>query len=175
MMCQLCGKRPANVCINIDINGVRSQKFICEKCAEERKLRDNPTGAVILALVNDIRLANEGSQADDNLADNIDRTCFVCGTTYSDYAKTSKLGCPECYESFKDLLEPVLEKITKPSPESELRKVREKQNKEIRSDILKLQMQLKKCVENEDYENAAVLRDKIAQLKAQTEEVSADG
>lgn len=169
MLCQLCGKRTANVCINIDINGTKTRRFICEQCAEKRKLRENPTGAAILALMNDIRAANAENGSDSN--ENEDKCCSSCGIHYKDFARTSELGCPDCYESFSDELIPILQSITKP-PQSTAEPVAHNNATVSRQDdIMKLKHILEQCVEREDYENAAKLRDKIAQLEAEEREV----
>ena len=176
MMCQLCGKRPANVCINIDINGNKSQRFICDKCADERKIKENPSGAAILALVNDIRAANlSRQQSEGEKSEQIERTCKSCGMTYKEFAKTYMLGCEDCYESFEDIIKPLVESITKPSAVSAQSEKPQNDDVPDRNQILKLKLLLKQCIEREDYENAAKFRDKIAELEAVRHEVKTDG
>lgn len=169
MLCQLCGKRTANVCINIDINGTKTRRFICEQCAEKRKLRENPSGAAILALMNDIRAANAENNSDIDEHEN--KCCSSCGMHYKDFAETSKLGCPDCYESFSDSLTPILQVITKPPQSTNEPAAHDNSATSRQEDIIKLKRILEQCVEREDYENAAKLRDKIAQLEAEGPEV----
>lgn len=172
MLCQLCGKRTANVCINIDINGTKTRRFICEQCAEKRKLRENPSGAAILALINDIRAANTENGSDIN--ENEDKCCSSCGMHYKDFAETSKLGCSDCYESFSDRLAPILQSITKPPQSTNESAAHDNSPTSKQDDIMKLKHILEQCVEREDYENAAKLRDKISQLEAEETEVPQD-
>ena len=165
MMCQLCGKRPANICINIEINGATDRRFICDKCADKRGLKENPSGSAILALINDINAVNaDKDSAGHNLSD---RRCNSCGMTYKDFAKNSSLGCMDCYESFADLLKPIFDSITMPSQEESGHTYKAARHDEIQ----KLKNLLKQCVEREDYENAAKFRDKIAELEAEEHEV----
>ena len=162
MICQLCGKRNATVCINIDLNGVKSMQYICEVCAEERKLRENPSGEAILRLVNDIKKENAKriAQVQESLPD---ITCPQCSTTYKDFIKTGLLGCDKCYLCFSEQLEPLLSQITKhpkPTPEPEAAApANDDTNK-----LLKLKLKLKQCIDAEDYEQAAIIRDEINEL-----------
>ena len=162
MICQLCGKRNATVCINIDPNGVKTQQYICEVCAEERKLKENPSGEAILRLVNDIKKENAKriAEVQESLPD---ITCPECSTTYKDFIKTGLLGCQNCYSSFSEHLDPLLSQITKhPKPLSEP----ETEQSDERNHILKLKLKLKQCIDAEDYEQAAIIRDEINKLTA---------
>ena len=155
MMCQLCGKRIATVCINIDINGTRKQQYICEECAQLHKLREKPSSETILKLMGEIKQASDERLAKIE-ASMPDITCSGCGTTYKDFVKTGMRGCGECYEAFGSQLDKILH-LTTPS--------KEEQPQNIQSQVLKLQLKQKKAIEAEDYEEAARLRDQIARLK----------
>lgn len=168
MMCQLCGKRTANVCINIDMNGTKSRRFICDQCADKRKLRENPSGAAILALINDIRAADPQAEQNNN------RCCPSCGISYKDIVKSSKLGCADCYESFSDVLEPILNTVTMPPQDTQIIRIDHSTAPSRQEDIISLKKLLEQCVEREEYENAAKLRDRIAQLEAEEREVNED-
>ncbi len=169
MICQLCGKRPATICVNIDINGTRNVRFICEACAEERKIKNNPSSDDIIALVNDIKAAEtllESKKAKEEAE--LAKQCPVCKIYYRDFIKERRLGCAECYNSFKKELEQLIKKRTKPdSSEAEESRVASD-----RLTVLKLKRLLQQCVEREDYENAAKYRDKIAELENAPKEVA---
>ncbi len=156
MMCQLCGQRPAAVCLNIDLNGQRIQQYICDECAEERKLKENPSPAAVLALVNEIKKRQEEEKVAEP-----DKFCSSCGTAFSQFKKSGFLGCPECYKCFAEELIPFLDKITKPlaAPEEE------KSAPLCDTRLLKLQLLQKRAIESENYEEAAKLRDEIAALR----------
>ncbi len=172
MVCQLCGKRPATVCINIDINGERNVRFICEECAEKRKLKANPSSEEILALVNDIKAReaeNDAQKAREETDQNIE--CPECGMRYGDFVKNHKLGCGGCYIAFRDKLMPLLQKRTKPTLEAVPEEPIEEHHSN-RIEILRLKKLLQQSIETEDYENAAKYRDKIAELENSPKEVA---
>jgi protein-arginine kinase activator protein McsA len=87
-----------------------------------------------------------------------------CGFTQADFKKSGRLGCPECYRTFAEGLAGLLKTMHKgtrhtgKAPEA-LRATREN------ADRLKtLQIKLTKAIKDENYEQAAQLRDEIKQL-----------
>ena len=160
MLCQLCGKKVATVCIMLDINGEKHRQYICEDCANERKLKENPSPEVLLSFMNEIKKMEQSGLLATH---NIDVVCADCGMSYKEFLKTKRLGCAQCYNAFETQLKKIFEKISKPEIENTV----EKHTSIYTGEILKLHMKLKKCVENEDYEQAAIIRDRINELKSQ--------
>lgn len=91
--------------------------------------------------------------------------CPVCGRTYSDFKKTGKLGCSECYKTFAAPLSAVLRQIhqnpvhTGKIPGS----MRVKLSKKRRLEELKTKLQ--EAVRSEDYETAARLHKEIREIE----------
>ncbi len=160
MLCQLCKKREASVCINVDMNGVKTQQFICEICAEKHGLRDNPSGDAILKLLGEIKKAESEKDAqDEKRFTNV--VCPNCGMQNKDYRNHGQLGCQKCYEVFKGSLSRIFQKTTYHEAVEDT--AVEEQKKPSR--LMLLQLQLKRCIENEDYEEAAKIRDAINELR----------
>lgn len=86
--------------------------------------------------------------------------CSFCGHTIQDIGMTGKLGCPNCYNFYKQELMPLIEKC-----QSSIKHVGKvpKQNKF--NEIAGLEAELKKAVAEEDYAKAAQLRDAIKKLR----------
>lgn len=91
--------------------------------------------------------------------------CPLCGRTYSDFRKTGKLGCGECYNTFRSPLSVTLKQIHQnpihkgkipKSFDATVRKKRELEN---------LKKQLSEAVKTEDYELAAKLHKEIKELE----------
>lgn len=163
MLCQLCKKREASVCINVDMNGVKTQQFICELCAEKYQLRENPSGETILNLLGEIKKAEMERDAQSNKK-YPDIVCLNCGMNYKDFKKFGQVGCQKCYDVFAKPLSSVLKKTTQQSNDISTNKEPQKPNK-----LMLLQLQLKRCIEKEDYEEAAKIRDSINELRAETQ------
>lgn len=162
MLCQLCKKREATVCINVDMNGVKTQQFICEICAEEHKLRENPSGDTILKLLGEIKKADAEREAQIS-KQCPDIFCNQCGMEYKDFKKYGQVGCEKCYEVFEKPLSSVIKAVTLPTGTKNEDQPAKQPNK-----MLMLQLQLKRCIEEENYEEAAKIRDSINELRAQS-------
>jgi protein-arginine kinase activator protein McsA len=85
------------------------------------------------------------------------KTCPTCGTTIQDIANTSRIGCPDCYTTFKEELKPFIMNFHKAY------KHIGKSPKRI--DNKDLKKALEEAIKKEDYELAAKLRDDIKKLE----------
>ncbi|HRT82669.1 MAG TPA: UvrB/UvrC motif-containing protein, partial [Oscillospiraceae bacterium] len=91
--------------------------------------------------------------------------CPKCGSSFEDIAKSGKIGCAECYNTFYEKLLPTRQRIHGRIRHSG--KVSEaacEENKK-QSELEKLRCRLNAAVEEQNYEEAAVLRDKIRELE----------
>jgi protein arginine kinase activator len=90
--------------------------------------------------------------------------CSGCGATLGQVRQAGRLGCPKCYESFEQYLQPVLER----SHEGNLVHVG-KRPKNIPTfqhhNIEDLKIKLGDAIKDERFEDAAVLRDAIKRLE----------
>ncbi len=91
--------------------------------------------------------------------------CPRCGMSYQDFSQTGKIGCAACYATFRQQLEPILRRIHGSSVHRGKIPHRSGGTLELKQNISLLQQQLKACVEQEEYEKAAELRDKIRAMK----------
>ena len=131
---------------------------LCEECAKTKGVND-PTGFSLA----DLLLGLGASQEIEQAGGGTEIKCARCGFTQADFKKAGRLGCPECYKTFAEPLEGLLKTMHKGTrhvgkvPES-LRQTRDL------SDRLKLlQKRLAKAIQDEDFEEAAILRDEIKQ------------
>ena len=86
------------------------------------------------------------------------------------------MGCAKCYEVFKDELRSSIESIhgksiyigsenEKPQAENNVVNDNDKINEKPQNELEKLKDELKQAIANEEFEKAAVLRDKIKALE----------
>ena len=108
--------------------------------------------------------------------------CGNCGTTFEEIKRGHRLGCPECYTVFEDLL--LIEMQT--ANRYPLHTISKKKNVQVHigrargeklavnpsSRLMALNEALKDMLSREDYEQAALLRD---QIKAITEHTPDNG
>ena len=159
MLCSICKEKPATVHLT-QIVGDKMQKLdLCEECAKAKGVND-PSGFALA----DLMLGLGASQEIEQSGGGVETKCPRCGFSQADFKKSGRLGCPECYKTFAEGLEGLLKTIHKGTrhegkvPEA-LRATREQ------SDRLKLlQKKLAKAIEQENFEEAAQLRDEIKQM-----------
>ena len=91
--------------------------------------------------------------------------CPVCGKTYTDFRRTGKLGCPECYRVFKEPLSAVLRQIHSDYKHTGKIPGNMRAKLSLQRQIELLKNSLKDAVKNEDYETAAKLHKEIQELE----------
>lgn len=98
--------------------------------------------------------------------------CEGCGTTWEKIARDERVGCAQCYETFRTSLSQLLEHIQR-TPQHEGKTPRAARKRTLRVENLQkrhahqlqlLQGRLNEAVRAERYEEAAILRDKIKAL-----------
>ena len=175
MLCQKCHKKTASVFISSIINGQETRIYLCDDCVKDYPLFNfnfqNPFS--IKDVMDKLKIDEETSidQEKDNLLqiDNDskeeDITCPNCYSTYNEYRQTGKLGCSRCYEVFEEQLKPILKNIY--GYEEYIGKIPKKDNSHIyiSKEIRILKEDLNRAVEQEEYEKAAGIRDKIKELE----------
>jgi protein arginine kinase activator len=161
MLCTICKEKPATVHLT-QIVGDKMQKLdLCEDCAKTKGIND-PTSFGLADL--DLVLGLGASQQLEQAAGGVELKCPRCGFTQADFKKSGRLGCPECYATFADGLAGLLKTMHKgtrhigKAPEA-LRATRENADR-----MKSLQAKLTKAIKDENYEQAALLRDEIKQL-----------
>jgi protein arginine kinase activator len=165
--CQICDN-PATVHLTESVNKKKRELHLCEQCARERNLIPDPPGPQQLDLKALLNLlmhpfpqgaapAAEGTAAETGADTAPPRanagTCEVCGITLAEFKAEGRLGCPHDYESFRDTLEPLLERIHRSGAHTG------KAPRAVR--VREWKKQLRDAVAAEDYEEAARLRDLI--------------
>lgn len=95
-----------------------------------------------------------------------EKKCPVCGRTYSQFARDGKLGCGECYKTFRAPVSEVLRQIH--STTRHTGKVPSKSGSKIKKQrkYEQLKSQLQEAVKNENYELAAKLHKEIRAMES---------
>jgi len=158
MKCHHCDSQ-ATVHLTQIINGQMHKMDLCEACAQEKGVT-NPDNLSIGNLLDE-----NPSKVDASTAS---MTCESCGTTHQDFKKGGRLGCEACYHVFRPVLEPLLDGMhagVKHFGKVPSRSVKKKSDDDSEELLTK---ELKKAVEEENYEKAAKLRDRLKKLQAKS-------
>ncbi len=94
-----------------------------------------------------------------------EKKCPVCGSTYSDFRRTGKLGCGECYNTFRQAVAQTLRQV-QPSIQH-TGKIPPKSGEELKlkKKYEQLKQELSAAVKNEDYETAAKLHKQVREIE----------
>lgn len=160
MMCENCGKNPATTHLKTVVNGVVHENHLCSYCAAN----GGYTNIGGLSLTN--MLASMFGESVSN-GKPISKRCDCCGASFSDIAQSGRVGCSECYTTFKNELLPSLNRLH--GKAIHIGNVPSKEEKEQTSyeKIKLLKEKLAEAIKAEEFENAAKLRDEIRSLEGE--------
>lgn len=173
MLCDECGSNAACVHLIKVVNGVKTEKHLCETCASSAGEACFSTG--IHFSVNDLVKAMFSQEIDTSVASEL--ICPNCGMDFADFSRSGKIGCSVCYEVFHEQLEPILRRVHGTSSHTGKVPVKAGNAVRLRLKVKGLRQELDRSVQCEDYENAAQIRDTIRLLEKelQSEGAGTDG
>lgn len=170
MLCDECGKNKATVHLTEIVNDLVTKLNLCESCAKQKGAEAEQHFGIadLLSALSDVEQppapASPGAPAAAK------HKCSKCGLTYEDFKRVGRLGCADCYKAFRTSLVPLLKRIhgsnqhigKSPTAQS----VDEvKTNSKRAQELEQAKQELLKAVRNEEFEEAASLRDKIKFLE----------
>jgi protein arginine kinase activator len=158
MLCCICKEKEAKVHLT-QIVGDKMQKVdLCDECAKQKGVND-PTGFSLADLLLGLGASQEMEQSASDLK------CPHCGFTQADFKKAGRLGCSECYTTFKDGLGGLLKSMHKGT--RHVGKVPQalQQSRDMAERLKNLQKKLDKAVADEDFEQAALVRDEMKMMR----------
>ncbi|HXX94044.1 MAG TPA: UvrB/UvrC motif-containing protein [Planctomycetota bacterium] len=161
MTCEKCKKNHATYHLTAKENGQMREAHLCEECAKQAgvTVKFNFSIPEVLGSLLDVKPpTTSGSKANQ-------LRCPECGITYAEFKTKARLGCANDYEVFRTELVRLLEKIhgatshagkTPQTADSQVRKENE---------LIRLKRDLESVVKSEDFEKAAMIRDRIRSLE----------
>lgn len=187
MLCEKCKIREANIQYTEVVNGTKKEHHFCAQCAKEMDFGvyaaifdgEFPLGKLLSGLL--------GIEDKDQEPDKLHQIlCPTCGTGYDEFVRDSRFGCADCYSVFGPLMEDSLKQLHGNLIHTGKTPVYQRQDSmdpaghvNGRSagapidpesaanyeEIFQWDAKLKEALRFEDYETAAVCRDKIRELK----------
>jgi protein arginine kinase activator len=165
MLCDDCQERPASVHITKINNNQKTEKHLCEACAEKAGELTFATDANFV--FQDFLKGMMGGSPAGLPQQRNEAACPNCGLTYSDFGRSGKIGCGECYTAYGDRLEPLLRRIHGTGSHTGKVPRRGGGKLALRQRLRQLKSDLERHVSNEEYEQAAKVRDEIKALEGQ--------
>jgi len=163
MLCELCKQAQATVHLTEIVNDQMNELHLCETCANQKgaQVESHFGLADLLSGLAEFGKTQEPEEVTT-------KACPTCGMTYEDFRRVGRLGCAECYPTFKRSLGSLLKRIHG-SPihvgKSPMRLI--KPAKVAKSELQELKRKLERAIEDEAFEEAARLRDQIHRMEQQ--------
>lgn len=160
MLCEKCHQNQASTVLTKTVNGKSTTIHMCSECAFK---------AGYANLFHNFSLNNILSDYETTSVQRKKR-CPQCGSSFEEILSTGKIGCSECYEVFKAELLPTIEKIHGKAYHvgKQPNCFAPKEQSEV--DLLEeLKAKLQKAINEQEFENAAMLRDEIKKLEHENE------
>ena len=165
MLCQICGKKEATVHFSEVVNNKVRELHLCEDCAQEKGLSIQPHFSIADLLVGLINLGITPPKIEESGV-----KCKNCGLSYAQFGKIGRLGCSECYQTFQKGVVPLLRKIHgsiqhRGKFPKKGKRVFSRREEKPPSALEKLKAELIQAIDREEFEKAAILRDRIRTLE----------
>lgn len=163
-MCDNCKQRPAILNIKQKDNNTVKELFICSECAKKMNI------SIVSAINMDNFISHMMPYENDELEER--KKCKKCGATIADLKKTGRVGCGECYKVFAKPLETVINKLhgnNRHLVNKNVKNIKNPEELKENSKTAALKRELKQAIEKEEYEQAAIIRDKIKDMEGKDE------
>jgi protein arginine kinase activator len=158
--CEGCKKKPTIHLTEI-IDGKMTEMHLCDECPKLQEIQSEKQFGIADLLAG---LADFGKSV--KTEEKVSIKCKNCGLSYDEFRKFGRLGCGECYTAFRTYLSTLLKTIhganhhlgksPVSTPAAQKQKI---------SDLQDLKQKLLKAIEDEDFEQAAILRDQIRSIE----------
>ena len=163
MKCDICRENEATIHLTEVVNEQVNKLHICESCARHKSeemqshfgLTDLLSGLVDLG----------ESLPDDQVSKLVKTRCPVCNSAYQDFQRTGRVGCGKCYEVFSSNLSELLKKINGSDRHVGKTPFKSNETEEEHEDLQRLKSELSALAAAEEFEKAAVLRDRIKDME----------
>lgn len=161
MKCENCHVNEATVFLTQSENGQTTEVHLCDTCAKESENIVLDNGISFQQFLSGLLESNKSPQVKSHVP-----TCTQCGMTIEAFKKNSLVGCANCYKSFDGYLQPIIKRLQSNIVHTGKRPSHvDTTVKKIQEQISRYESELKVSLMEEDYERAAILRDKIRELK----------
>jgi protein arginine kinase activator len=160
MLCQHCKKQSATVHLTDLAKGDKRERHLCEQCAAQE-------GVIVKQHISMNDVLNTFLMSQAGVQELSRLKCPDCGMSFIEFRSQGLLGCPNDYVVFGEALDSVIERAQDGKKHHTGKKPGETIHvNSAERERLTVQKELREAIEAEDYERAARLRDRLAELQA---------
>ena len=160
--CRRCSK-PATLHITELRQGEATEIHLCETCAKDYLSQAEEVSTPDV----DVQFDQLEDSEEPDVSGVGDRVCPNCGISFREFRTQGRLGCPHDYVEFEKELIPLIENIHGETQHCGKMPRRAPDSSRRQHQLIRLRSELKQAVEDEDYEQAAKLRDQIQEVESQ--------
>lgn len=165
MLCEDCNSKDSTVHMTKFINGKKEEINLCDECAKKKEISSFENNFSIHSFLASLLEGNTAPSV--NITYKQNKKCPQCGSTYNDFKETGRLGCNICYETFSDMLTPLIRRIQGNTVHVGKVPKRSGASIRLRNELKSLKGKLQQLVEQEEFEEAAKIRDDIRRLEGE--------
>jgi protein arginine kinase activator len=162
MKCENCEKNEATVHLTQIREGKKVQLNLCKECARKKGF-GNPLDDVPFPLAEFLAgMVKDGTTEVGGQVGELE--CPGCGIKFVEFSKIGRFGCGRCYHAFEKPLEDLFRRIHG----STIHRGRTPRSrggpKTLLAEEIKLKEDLRQAIDEEDFEEAAIIRDRLRAL-----------
>jgi protein arginine kinase activator len=175
MLCEECRQKEATIHIVKQMDGKQTELNLCEECArkkEELEVSFEPQFSLHKLFAS---MLNQSLRDNRRAQQAVDTQCPSCGLTFSQFSQIGRLGCSDCFTAFEEQLKPLLRRIHAGCAHTGKVPLKIQGRVKAVREIDQLKEELQARISNEEFEEAAVLRDRIRALEEEIRQEQADG
>lgn len=182
MECQECHERPASLHFTQVVNGHKTEVYVCEKCAYEKGYMSQ--GQESLSLHNllsglfnfdSFQMADSKSYSSSQHDIN-SLKCDHCGLTYDQFKRVGKFGCSNCYKTFDERLNPIFRRVHSGNTVHDGKVPKRRGGLlHVQREVNQKRTELQQLIQQEEFEEAAKVRDQIRTLEKKLDSEQRDG
>jgi protein arginine kinase activator len=170
-LCESCGAEQAVVHLVQIQDGAIAHTHLCQRCAQQAA-EDGPASvavvfampAMLKGLFGNVLASEKGRRESPPTLD--DPVCGVCGTTLDEVTESGQLGCAACYGVFAAQVEQAIASAHDSAVYQGKLPRHLPAGLEGQREVVRLRRMLSELVDNERFEEAAGVRDRLAELDA---------
>ncbi len=167
MTCDFCGNDKASVHLIKIVDDEVERVKLCHRCAKEVSVGsdDEVLEAIAELMVKMFENKKDKKKTALQEREGDSRKCLSCGISLKTVRKKGKVGCPQCYKEFSDILLPLLKTIHGSTEYRGKIPANSSFKYKVEKKIKDLKWRLEEAVVIENFEEAAKIRDRIKRLQ----------
>ncbi|MDD4818246.1 MAG: UvrB/UvrC motif-containing protein [Victivallaceae bacterium] len=183
MLCNMCGKNEATIHIEEISDGESKTIHLCGECMAKHPqlggvgVSPFNLAEIVFNLAKKPSLEKDAKKSDDapEAAPDEVIVCPSCSWTSRELKSTGLLGCPDCYRAFAKVIEPALTAMHRGTVHTgkRPRTIGMTADDEFKIRLSALRRELNETIKAENYEQSAIIRDRIAELTGARDRIAA--